>query len=95
VVINFLTMLAGQYAAHAPVVARAIEAKLLVATAVVSLFDLASSSHKAQSEPERGLPCLYLIDSILKNENGPYMAAFTESIELMFCRVYEMVGLWA
>lgn len=39
------------------------------------------------------LPVLYLIDSIVKNVNGPYLKLFTQNIANTFCNVFEKVSL--
>ena len=44
-----------------------------------------------QSDPPRGLPSLFLIDSIIKNIGQPYIELFSKSVETLFVRLYEMV----
>eukprot|EP01135_Chromosphaera_perkinsii_P009452 Nk52_evm10s1762 gene=Nk52_evmTU10s1762 len=42
-------------------------------------------------EPKQKLPCLYLIDSILKNIGKDYIGMFSQNIASLFVRAYEKV----
>ena len=48
----------------------------------------------AQVSSSKKLPCLYLIDSIMKNiQKGPYLKLFMPNIVNIFCAVFEKVGI--
>ncbi|CAH1802866.1 unnamed protein product, partial [Owenia fusiformis] len=49
-------------------------------------------THIHKAKPTEKLPCLYLIDSIMKNvHEGNYVQAFTNNIVQTFCGVFEKV----
>ena len=50
-------------------------------------------SHILQVSPEHKLPCLYLIDSIIKkSKNGPYLKLFEKNIVNVFLKVLRQVS---
>ena len=55
------------------------------------LYHLTDLFSKLQCPAQHKLPCLYLIDSIVKNVKGDYVKLFQQKIPHLFSHIFEKV----
>lgn len=60
---------------------------------LVCFLNLLSSLHLLQAPANEKLPVLYLVDSIVKNVGGEYLAVFAKNLITSFICVFEKVKL--
>lgn len=52
---------------------------------------IAKRIESERTPPKAKMPCLYLVDSIIKNHKDPYLPLFTKKIVMIFSQVFEIM----